>query len=400
MKKNIFYFIITGIMISGLLACHTPTALYRQGDYDASIFRAVEKLRGKKLKDKDLIALESAFNTANLKDKARLDFLLKDPSTEKWEQVHTIASRIADRQQLVEPWLPVYIRSEHREVALKLFDVDDLVVQSRGQAAETLYQNALASMALAREGDKAAARKAYDRLTEIRRYFETYKNRDGLMQEARSLGIERVLVTFHNRTQALLPQPFEREIHTAFSGASGDDWLEYHISPKQGIGYDYTLSLSIETVSISPETVHTREFIEQREVEDGWNYVLDSKGNVMKDSLGNDIRQKRYVQVSAIVREIRQHKEAVVAGRIECRETASGRMLFASPIQAGNGFDHDVVTYQGDIRALSTDTRNRLGNGYLPFPTNEAMLMRAATDLRNAARNAAWLHNDMLIVAR
>ena len=163
MKNQTNNWMLLLVIVISFVACNTPTALYRKGEYDASVERAIEKLRGRKPKDKDLLALEAAFNSINMKDKARLEFLLKDPSDEKWDDVHVVSQRIADRQRLVKPYLPVYIKSEHREVALKMFDVDDLVVQSKEKAAEALYQVALTAMESARKGDKTAARKAYDR---------------------------------------------------------------------------------------------------------------------------------------------------------------------------------------------------------------------------------------------
>lgn len=398
MKNQTNNWMLLLVIVISFVACNTPTALYRKGEYDASVERAIEKLRGRKPKDKDLLALEAAFNSINMKDKARLEFLLKDPSDEKWDDVHVVSQRIAYRQRLVKPYLPVYIKSEHREVALKMFDVDDLVVQSKEKAAEALYQVALTAMESARKGDKTAARKAYDRLAEIKRYYSNYKNRDQLMQEAHALGISRVLVKFSNRSASMLPFAFEREMQSAFSGDTGNDWLEYHTTARPDVSYDYTFTTTLEFINVSPESVNNRQFTEEKEIQDGWIYVLDGKGNVMKDSLGNDIKNPKYVRVSAAVNELWQHKEAKVSGRIECIDNSTGRIAFSNPISAGNVFDNYAVTFAGDKRALSNETRNRLGNSFMPFPTDEEMVMRAAGDLKAAARNAAWQHNNVLVM--
>lgn len=50
----------------------------------------------------------SAFNTIYVKEKASPEFLLKDPSDDKWDEVHDISQRIADRLRLVKPYLPGY----------------------------------------------------------------------------------------------------------------------------------------------------------------------------------------------------------------------------------------------------------------------------------------------------
>ena len=48
----------------------------------------------------------------------------------------------------------------------------------------------------------------------------------------------------------------------------------------------------------------------EKNIKDGFTYVLDTNGNVMKDSLGNDIKVDKIVKISAKKIEFEQTKSA------------------------------------------------------------------------------------------
>ena len=50
-------------------------------------------------------------------------------------------------------------------------------------------------------------------------------------------------------------------------------------------------------------------------------------------------------------------------------------------------FEHYASTFQGDRRALSRDSRNRIGNSPAPFPQNEDMLVQAADRIKPEIRD-------------
>ena len=45
-------------------------------------------------------------------------------------------------------------------------------------------------------------------------------------------------------------------------------------------------------------------------------------------------------------------------------------------------FEHFAATFKGDERALSQDSRSRIGNRPVPFPLDEDMLVQAAERLK------------------
>ena len=50
-----------------------------------------------------------------------------------------------------------------------------------------------------------------------------------------------------------------------------------------------------------PISHYSRDSVIKRDIEDGFSYVLDKKGNVMRDSLGNDIKQKNIKLFSVLL---------------------------------------------------------------------------------------------------
>ena len=132
--------------------------------------------------------------------------------------------------------------------------------------------------------------------------------------------------------------------------------------------------------------VREREYEESKRIKDGFEYVLDEKGNVMKDSLGNDIKVDRYVQVHAWVLETHQQKVARIVGELAFFDVRRSTLLESRPLNAEAIFENYAATFRGDRRALSPETRNRIGNVPVPFPSDENMLYDAVTYLKPAMK--------------
>ena len=102
----------------------------------------------------------------------------------------------------------------------------------------------------------------------------------------------------------------------------------------------------------------------------------------MKDSLGNDLKTPRMVFIRAEILEVHQTKATRIAGAIEVRDIRNNNLLETCELATEVLFDHYASTFRGDERALSQDSKNRLGNHPLPFPQDEDMLVQAAERLK------------------
>jgi hypothetical protein len=163
-------------------------------------------------------------------------------------------------------------------------------------------------------------------------------------------------------------------------------WVKFHTSKDDSLRYEYDILTRFTAIEISPEALDRSQRVEEREIEDGFDYEYDAKGNVKKDTLGNDIKVKRYSKVRATVYEEAQRKEAKVFGYVEYFDNRTGERVLSKPFESNAIFANIVVTYDGDKRALSDATLRRLGGKRMPFPTDADMLIRTTENVKDRVK--------------
>ena len=260
--------------------------------------------------------------------------------------------------------------------------VEGLVHESKEKAANFYYIEGKRLLALAEKGDKDAARDAYDQFDRISQYFRSYKDENQLMRKAHDLGIVYVFFNIENNSNAILPRNFEKEIKRINVSDLESKWRTVHLSPKNNQSYDYKVVMNLRQIDVSPEQVREREYQDKKTIEYGWRYVLDSNGNVLKDSLGNDVKEPNEIEIQAVVFEVLQTKSAIVSGELEFFDTRTGRIFHQEPITAETLFENYAATYDGDKRALSKASKKMIGNSPTPFPSNEVLVLQTADRLK------------------
>lgn len=381
MKNQVLLLILVPILI---FSCANPHKLIDSGDYDRALQTAVRKVRGKdNIKDKYVLAIEEAFKKAQDRDMRLVTSLKKEGREENWEKVNDIYNDISKRQALVEPLLPLYSKEGYK-AEFKFVKVDELSIESREKAAEYLYNRAIRLIEEAETtGLRQPAREAYYELEKIDDFYTNYRDKDRLMQKAEFLGTEQWLVRMVNNSNAYLPGEFERLIMKLDVGDLNGRWETFNLLATDDRTYDYEVKINIENINVSPNQEKERQFDESKEIEDGFEYVLDANGNVMKDSTGNDIKIPKKVFIKATVLEVTQTKYALVTGSWDLVDLREGNLLKTEPLSVESGFENYASTLiGGDKRALTKDTKERLGNKPVPFPTDEEMLLQAADVLK------------------
>lgn len=365
-----------------LSSCTSPQRLVESGNYDQAVYLAAKRLSGKKhKKDKYVLALEEAFEKANQRDMRLAERLRREGRPDNWPKINEAYRRVRSRQERVAPLLPL-ISKEGIRANFQFVKVDELEYESRQKAAGYHYARAQEWLEDARLGDKLAARRAYDELDNINQYFRDYKDKAALQQTARQLGTTHVLVRLENRSRSILPVTLEREIRRIGVGGLNSFWQAYYTEQARGVDFDYEVVMKISNLEAGPNVVREREFEEVKEIEDGFDYVLDSRGNVMKDSLGNDVKVPKKVLIRARVFETYQTKVASIAGRLEFYDLHTGDLIDSKPLAADAVFENYASTFRGDKRALSEEACRYLGNRPQPFPSDEALLMTAMEQLK------------------
>lgn len=381
MSNNLKSVLLAAMTLFLASACTSPEKLIEQGNFDQAVVLSAKKLTGKKKKEKFVKAAEEAFRKATSTDMRTVKALEAEGRAENWVEINRIYNKIKKRQDLIEPLLPL-IDVDGYKADFLFVKVDGLLNESKEKAANFYYIEGKRLLALAERGNKEAARDAYDQFDRIGQYFNRYKDEASLMQKAHELGIIYVLFTMENNSYSILPRDFEREIKRISVSDIESQWREVHLTPERNRTYDYKVVMNLRQIDVSPEQVREREYFDRKVVEDGWRYVLDQKGNVLKDSLGNDVKEPNKIEVVARVFETLQTKSAIVSGHLQFFDNQTGRIFHEEPITAENIFENYAATFHGDKRALSRESKNKIGNSPIPFPTDEALVLQAADRLK------------------
>jgi hypothetical protein len=380
------------ILLSGVFfSCHSAIKLTESGDYDGAIDLCIRNLRGKSSKKlKYVQALELAFSKAQERDTDAIASLKSGDRGETWIRINEIHQDIRRRQDKIKPLLPLRAETGY-QAKFSLMDIGSMENESRIKAADYLYSRAEALVEKGEKGNKLAAREACDVLNDLsRRYYRgEYREKDALMKRARELGTSYVLVELKNQSGRPLGETFRDRLLSVPPRDLDTEWREFYFDSREGDYFDYRINITIKSVDVSPERVNERNYEDEKRVEDGWEYVLDQRGNVLKDSLGNDVKRTKYTVVKAQVKEVQQTKATRLTARATVTDEHTGSILDSHDMGTEILFENYAATFRGDERALSKESRSRIGNAPVPFPRDADMLIQAADRMKPDLVN--WL---------
>ena len=203
-----------------------------------------------------------------------------------------------------------------------------------------------------------------------------------LMIEAHEKGIDHVIVNIENRTHQIIPQRLEEELLDFDTYGLDQFWTAYHASKDESITYDYAMQLQLKRILISPEELREKQLVRERQIVDGWENQLDNNGNVMKDTLGNDIKIDKIINVRARFSEFSQFKSTQVLADVVYTDLRTNRVLDAFPIDTEFVFENRFGVYRGDERALNNNDRALLRQRRVHFPTDDQMVYDSGENLK------------------
>ena len=368
--KNLLCIATAGLL---MMSCASADKLLEQGDYDRLITYATKKLSGKKKKDALVVALEEGFEKMIRRDMARIEAHQLSNTPDDWEDIIHIARDIERRQNRIEPFLPLVSESGY-QAKFNFVRTAKIITEAKAKAV-VLHEESLTELAnAARHGDKHSARQAFDLIDHIRSINGAIQYTE-LRAEMRDLGINKVLVRIENQSGALLPPTYEEELLSVDFVNAGSQWERFYTHVEETTPIDFEVILRITDIATSPEEWVERPQVFTKEIKDGWEYVLDARGNVAKDSLGNDIKRDKFIKVNATVVETIQSKKAHVQARMDILNKNSGAHIFSQPLEIENSFTHTARNFFGDQRALDHHQLQRI----LPvaFPPDLTLILDA-----------------------
>lgn len=382
MKNSTIIFLWFFFMLS-FVSCTSMEKLVETGQYDKAIYYATNKLSGAKVNKVEYVkGLETAFKKATDKDMAYIDKLKNEGNPESWETILSIYRVISDRQEQIRPLLP--LTDENGKKANFLFvNTNDLEKEAKEQTINFLYTSAKDFLDEARNTkDRIPARKAYEALLKLKNYAARFLDVPQLEREARELGTTKILVNVQNYSQSILPAGLEDEILRLGFRDLDKEWQKFDAFPEKNRVYDLGITLILSHIEVSPGAVNEKSFVEKKEVSDGFQYALDEKGNVKKDTAGNDIKLPKTKWIEAHILEVFQTKSAGLSGRLEVMDLYTKGIKESRDINAVAVFENRAASFKGDENALTEDTKKKLGNRPTVFPTDAALLLEAARKLR------------------
>ena len=375
--------LLLSVFITFLVSCSGRKQVEKAlntGNYDQAIYNALKKLetnKNKKRKRDYIVLLQEAFYKAVENDLTTIKHLKKDNNPDLFEDIYETYTRLNSRQESIKPLLPLALNG--KSVQFKFKNYSDDIISYRAKTSEYLYEKGLQ---LLNSVDKMKIREAYENFKYIEDINPNYKNSRNFMQEAHEKGSDYIIVSIENQTQQIIPQRLEDDLLNFDTYGLNKFWTVYHANENQNINYDYAMQLQMKQINISPEQIREKEFLREKEIKDGWEYELNSDGNVEKDSLGNDIKVDKFVNLKARYLESHQTKSTQIIADVVYLDLQSNQVLDRFTIDSGFVFENIFGSFRGDKRALTREDKDIINNRIMPFPSNEQMVFDTGEDLK------------------
>jgi hypothetical protein len=364
--------------------CGSSKKQLQKGNYDAAIEKSVKQLRKDPKDVKQIDILTQSYKVANEQDNERVRFLKMEGRPNNWDEIYLVYKALNDRQSLVRTVTPLNMNG--RSVDFSYVDYVPEMVNAKRKAADFYFAH---GSELMKSGLKESYRQAYAEFIRAKQYVGDYEGIDNKIQESKYQGMSRVFVTVQNNSILKFPKEFEQDLLALDLPRLNSEWVEYHTQNLNAdTQYDYFVNVNIKNIAVSDNQTMQKDSVVKRDVEDGFTYLLDKKGNVTRDSLGNDIKIKKYKTLQCALVETVQSKVCRIDGDVEVIQMNPNKVLKKDPIGAQSGFNHISSRALGDIQALTPKLLERTKTSPLPFPTDIEMVIRCSESLKMAINGA------------
>lgn len=393
MKKSLL--IISLVFLAACGGVKKTQEALNTGNYQTAMNRAIENLSKNKTKKGNqdyVLMLEEAYSKHSIRELERIAFLEKDGNPANLETIYKCYLKLDRIQQRIKPLLPLPVYDESRTAEFNFKNFDNAILETKVELSEYLYANA--SELLKGGNDKFDFRRAYDDFKYLYDINPGYADTAQKMEEAHAKGLDYVKIALNNDTQQIIPERLADELTDFNTYGVNSLWTEFHSNPLKDFKYDYVLNVDFKEINISPEQVNEKQIIREKQVKDGYEVLLDEKGNVVKDSLGNEIMIDKFKTVRCDFYQFTQFKSAQIGAKVSVTDLENGQEINAYPLSSEFIFEHIYANYRGDKRALDTDLIALLDLGAVPFPTNEQMIYDAGEDLKLRLKDVIRRNNN------
>ncbi len=384
MKKSTLFFLTIFLLAS----CGSVNKRFQRGDYDGIVDKMVKKLVKKPSNTEYAQNLDKAYKLANERDLERVKYLKIENNPNNFDEIFLRYESLKSRQSKVRTVLPLNLNGTF--VNYSYIDYDAEIVAAKRRAAEYYYNNA---QKLLKNKDRMSYRDAYYQLIRAQDYSgDAFPGLNEMITQAQYNGTSRVIVEVQSGNRIMIAPEFRDELLTFNAQGLNTEWIQYNFRHvNDDIDYDYAVVINLLDILVSPEEIKTNDLVVKKEVPNGFDYALDPRGNVRKDTAGNDIKIPRFKTLQATLIESYQRKAVTLRGQLEIQELIpTKRLLIKEPLGAENVFQHSSARAIGDLEALSPEQKQQIQREFIPFPPDGVMIMNTAETLKLAIRNALY----------
>ncbi len=388
--RKIFTLIFAALLMSG---CGSTTKKLQQGNYDAVIDKTVKKLI-RKPDAKDAAEMDRAYRMANERDYERIKFLKMENNPDNYDEIFSRYNILKERQRRVRTVTPINV--DGKSYNYEYVDYDAEIVAAKRKAADFFYNNGKGLLENALQ--KEDYRNAYYQLMKASEYSGgQFENVDELIYDAHIKGISRVIVEVQNLAPLQLPVQVVDDLLSFETRGLGNEWVEYHFKHlSEETTYDYLVVVKLLSIMVSPDNVKNVDQIFNKKVSDGFEYVLDANGNVMRDTAGNDIKFQKFRDITCTLIESQQFKSVEIRGEVEITNLNPKLLMQKAPFGATNQFEHSSARAVGDVGALTEEALKKSQQEKIQFPTDVEMVMTCTETIKPAIRNAIYANRQYI----
>lgn len=375
------FLLLSFFIVTSCSSVKRSQKLAAKGEYDKAIDLAVKKLqKNRKSKDADahIGILVEAFKKATEDDLRQISFYKKEKSQVGIRETYFIYVNMEERQQKIRPLLPLHYQNG-RAAKLKMADYTNEIIAAKNNYVASLYGQAEDFM---RRNNKQDYRNAHHVLMQLNTISPNYKDVRNMLDEAHFKGTDFILVKLNNHTAQIIPSRLQDELLDFNTYGLNDQWTEYHGQRDRQINYDFGIDMNFKIIDILPERITEQIITREASVKDGETTLRDRGGNIVRDSLGNPVKIDRMIDVKATVKITTQQKNVLVGGTVVYRDLSRKQQMQNFPLSTEFIFENIFATYRGDKRALTTEDLELIRNRFVPFPSNEQMVLDAGDDIK------------------
>ena len=353
------------------------------GEFDKAINKTIselKKIKNKKKKIQYELILKDIYNRAVVNSKDKISRFKKDGNPEFFDDIYFEYDKLIKRQNKLKN-----LSSERLNFNFENYDSE--LINFRYKTSDYFLK---ISNSFISNNNKFDYRKAYNYLTVIESINPNYLDTRSLIKLCLVKGKDYILLNVLNESKSVLFEDLEKDILNIKGYDLNSTWKSFFTKNDSFEGtYDFYIDLAFKSFIISPERLVQKEGFSEKNIVDGLTYKLDDEGNVMKDSLGNDIKVDKLIKISVKSIESIQSKSAKVLAEIRFIDKKKN-IIDKFPLESEFWFRNRFLEYNGDKRVLTKNEIKLSKNILIPFPPDEVLIFNNSENIKRKMKNIIY----------